>query len=74
MGKRFVRLEVDWDKRFRCSPLPFQTGDKVHTPKGDGWITAVGMTGLHSVVYRVGKKSYWYGFQLDLLARPRRAA
>lgn len=72
-GKRFIRREVDWPNRFRCSPLPFQTGDKVAIANGTtGIITAVGKTGLHHNVYRVGRKSYWYAFQLKLLARPRR--
>jgi hypothetical protein len=66
--KNYIRFEFDWDKRFRCSALPFQKGDKVQTPTGQrGLVAAVGITGMHQIMYRVGRKSYWYGFQLDLI-------
>jgi hypothetical protein len=69
-GKNFVRFEVNWPNRFKVKPLPFQRGDKVKTPNGIGFIEAVGRSGLHSNLYRVGRKQYWYGGQLKLLYRP----
>ena len=71
-GTKYIRIQVDWPNRFKNKPLPFQTGDKVETLSGVvGTITAVGMGGLHNVVYRVGKRTYWFGFQLRLLGRPK---
>lgn len=69
-GTNYIRMQVDWPNRFKNKLLPFQTGDKVETLSGiTGTITAVGMSGLHSVVYRVGKRTYWFSFQLRLLCR-----
>ena len=61
--KQYVRHEVDWPNRFRVRALPFQKDDYVMTPQGAGIISAVGMTGLRGIVYRV-KHNYWYGFQI----------
>jgi hypothetical protein len=57
-------------KRNGCIPFKFSVGDKVRTIRGKiGRITAIG--GFYaedrfiSPVFRVGKKSYWYEWQIS---------
>jgi hypothetical protein len=51
--------------------LPFQRGDVVLTPNGEhGMVTAVGLM-CETPVYRVGKRAYWFRWQLKLRSRPK---
>jgi hypothetical protein len=57
-------------KDLRCIPAKFQRGDIVKTPKGRGVVSAVGLQ-VGTLVYRVGRSTYWHQWQLTLETRPK---
>jgi len=64
-----VEEKVKMAKEAFCKPFKFQVGDKVKTFSGKvGRVTAIGgfyIDGkFSSPVFRVGKKTYWYEWQL----------